>query len=142
MKTFLSIILTLAFATSALAAAGSGGAAFGLYSGASAKVTTTDAYNVRGFKTKTLTVSGATVESTAAAVTFDNMSGTVIAQCAPSTTGPWSTCTQSQVASAPAVSLTANNQLTWSDAVAYVRLQWTAGTVKKKFKAWFNWTDN
>jgi len=140
MRTILSAFLLMAFATSA-SAAGSGGTAFAIYSASSAAVKTSDAYKVSGFKTKTMTVSGTTLASNASSITYKNMSGTVIAQCAPTSTGPWSTCIANDYAQT-AASLTANNQFTWSDAVAYVRLKWTAATSGQKIKAWFNWTEN
>lgn len=134
-------VLTLTFAVPCMAA-GSGGTAFVIYSSASAGVKTSSPFDVRGYKTKTLTISGVTLTSNPASMTFKPMSGTGLVQCAPSTNGPWSTCTQSQVASAPAVSLTANNQLTWSDAVAYIRFKWTASTTGQKVKAFLNWLEN
>lgn len=140
MKTILSFLFLLAFTTTAFAA-GSGGASFVTYSAASGAVKTSAAYSVRGFKTKTMTVSGVTLTSSASSPTFKNMSGTVIAQCAPTDTGPWSTCIANGYGQT-AASLTANNQFTWSDAVAYVRLKWTAATTGQKIKAWFNWTEN
>jgi hypothetical protein len=140
MRSFLIAILMVAFALPAFAA-GSGGTAFALYSGASAAVTTTDAYNVRGYKTKTLTVSGATLGSNASSITFQNMSGTVLAECAPATTGPWATCVANDYAQT-AASKTTNGSITWSDAAAYVRMKWTAGTVGTKLKSYFNWTEN
>ena len=84
-----------------------------------------------------MTVAGADADGVAA-----DIDGTVLAQCSPTPTGPWTTCTQSQVASAPAVSLTADNQLTWIDAVAYVRLKWTSGTELSRAKAWLNLLDD
>lgn len=140
MKTFLVSLLLVAFAAPAFAA-GAGGAAFATYSAASAAVKTSAAYNVRGYKTKTMTVSGVTLTSSPSSITYKNMSGTVIAQCAPTDSGPWSTCIANDYAQTD-VSLTANNQFTWSDAVAYVRLKWTAATTGQKIKAWFNWTEN
>jgi len=140
MKTILSVLFLLAFATSAFAA-GSGGTAFAIYSAASGAVKTSDAFKVNGYKTKTMTVSGVTLGSNASSITYKNMSGTVVAQCAPTSTGPWSTCIAGDYAQT-AASLTANNQFTWSDAVAYVRLKWTAATSGQKIKAWFNWTEN
>lgn len=143
MKMIYALLIMVAFAVPCLAAgSGSGGTAFALYSASSAAVKTSAAFDVRGYKTKTLTVSGATLTSNASSLTFKNMSGTAIVQCAPSTNGPWSTCTQAQVASAPTVSLTANNQLTWSDAVSYVRFKWTASTTGQKVKAFLNWVEN
>jgi hypothetical protein len=141
MKTILSVaFLVLAFAANAIAA-GSGGTSFATYSAASAAVKTSAAFNVRGFKTKTMTVSGVTLGSSTSSVSFQNMSGTVIAECAPADSGPWSTCIANDYAQT-AASRTTNGTFTWSDAVAYVRLKWTAATTGHKLKAWFNWTEN
>ncbi|MDD2898985.1 MAG: hypothetical protein PHI31_09760 [Desulfuromonadaceae bacterium] len=135
---FFTMAVLVAFAAPVFAATTVSKVPFANISGVDAEVQYSAVVNASGYKTKTLTVSGVNLAGTA----FQNMSGTVLAQCGPSPTGPWSTCTQSQVASAPAVSLTANNQLTWSDAVTYVRLKWTSGTVATKLKAWLNLLDN
>lgn len=121
-------------------AAGAGGNAFALYSAASTAVKTSSAYKVTGYKTKTLTISGATLGSNATTTTFQNMSGTVVAECGPTSSGPWSTCVASDYAQT-AVSKTTNGTMTWSDAVAYIRLKWTAATTGHKLKAWFNWVE-
>ena len=145
MKTILSLAILMAITLCChlpAQAASYGGNAFNLYSAAAGGVVTSSAISVRGFRTKTLTVSGATLNSNAGTQTFKNMSGTLIVQCAPTASGPWATCTQSQVASAPAVSLTANNQLSWADAVSYIRLKWTASTLGTKLKAWLNWIED
>jgi polyisoprenoid-binding protein YceI len=88
---FLAAAFCLAASASAFAGA-SGGVPFNTYSAASAAVTTSNHYSVRGFKTKTLTVSGVTLASSPTSISFQNMSGTVVAECAPATSGPWSTC--------------------------------------------------
>jgi len=141
MKTLIAAILMIAFSIPAFAA-GNGGAAFALFSTASAGVKTTAVYDIRAYRSKTMSVSGVTLASNATSITYKNMSGTLITQCAPTSSGPWATCTQSQVASAPAVSLTANNQLTWADSVPYIRLKWTGSTTGQKIKAWLNWMEN
>jgi len=135
----LSVIALLAFSGAAHAAS-YGNQAFALYSGASAAVKTSSAISVRGYKTKTVTLSGATLASTAASTTFKNMSGTAIIQCGPTSSGPWSTCVANDYAQT-AVSRTTNGTFTWSDAAAYVRLYWTSGTVGGKLKAWLNWLE-
>jgi len=144
MKRFISLITLMAFACMAMAtvasAASNGGNAFVLYSSAAAAVKSSAAISVRGYKTKTLTVSGATLTSNATATTFKNMSGTVLAQCGPTSSGPWSTCVANDYAQT-AVSRTTNGTFTWSDAAAYVRLYWTGGIVGGKLKAWFNWIE-
>lgn len=143
MKTFFTTIFLLAFAIPAFAA-GNSSQAFALYSAASGAVKTSDAVSVRSYKTKSLTVSGATLNSNASAVTYKNMSGTLIAQCAPTSSGPWSTCISNENASSgtsQSVSRTTNGVFTWNDAVAYIRLHWTAGTLGTKLKAWFNFIE-
>ena len=143
MKTIFTIIALVAFASVSFAGQ-YGGTGFALYSGVSSAAVTSSAISVRGFNTKTITVTGTTLTSNASSATYKNMSGTLIAQCGPTSSGPWSTCTQSQVASAPAVSLTTNNQLSWKDAVAYVRIKWTASAnaTGQKIKAWLNWNED
>ena len=107
-------------------------------SAASAAVNTSDVYNVTGYKMKTLHVSGVTLGSTIAAPTFKNMSGTLLAQCAPTQTGPWSTCIANDYAQT-AASKTTNGSFTWSDVTSYIRLHWTSGTVGGKLKAWLSY---
>ena len=136
--TFTILALTL-FASSAFAAS-YGGYAFPLYSSASATVRTSSAINVRGFKTKTMQVEGVTLASNAGSLTFKNMSGTVLAQCSQDNT-VWETCIANEYAQT-AASRTTNGLFTWSDAVNYVRLKWTGGTVGTKLKAWFGWQEN
>lgn len=133
------VFLILMFTSSAYAA-GNGGTAFQIYSGASGKVTTTSAFDVRKFGTKTLSVSGVTNASTEPSKVFKNMSGTVVVQCAPTSSGPWATCIANDYAQT-AVSKTANGVSTWKDSSAYVRLVWTASTVKTKLKAFLNWIE-
>lgn len=144
MKRLYTILTLMAFLVVALCSTASalsyGNNAFALYSGASAAVTTTSAINVRGFKTKSMAVSGVTLTSNPASITYKNMSGTVLIQCAPTASGPWSTCIANDYAQT-AISRTTNGIFTWSDAVAYVRLHWTAGTVGGKLKAWLNWQE-
>lgn len=144
MKNICTILTLVAFLVVALCstamAAANGGTAFALYSAASAGVKNSSAINVRGFKTKTLTVSGATLASSAASATYKNMSGTFLIQCGPTASGPWSTCIANDYAQT-AVSRTTNGIFTWSDAAAYIRTQWTAGTVGTKLKAWLNWQE-
>jgi hypothetical protein len=144
MKKLFSLFLALAFCSALTATAHA--AAFGNavpfvnMSAASAAVKTSSVYSVRGFGTKTLNVSGVTLGSSPSDITFKNMSGTVLAQCAPTSTGPWSTCIANDYAQT-AASRTTNGAFTWSDATAYVRLHWTSGTIGGKLKAWLNWQE-
>ena len=147
MKTILGIILVLCVAAG-VHASGVGGAAFPLFSSASAGTVVTPPFNVRGYKHKSMIITGATLASNATTAVYKNFSGTVIAQCSADNV-VWATCNQSQLASTPAVSQ-ANTQsaaatailMTWQDSVAYVRLKWTAaGTACGKVKAWLNWTE-
>lgn len=123
-------------------AASYGNYGFPLYSSASGTVRTSDGFSVRGYKTKTLTVTGATLASNAGSMTFKNMSGTVVVEESPSNTaaGPWTTAIANNYAQT-AVSRTTNGTFTWSDAAAYIRLKWTGGTVGTKLKAWLNWQE-
>ena len=137
MKKFYALMAAFAIIAFAVPAFALGNTAsrvpFSNISGASAAVKTSDVVNVSGYKTKSLTVSGVDLAGTG----FKNMSGTVVAQCGPSPTGPWSTCLANDYAQT-SISRTTNGLFTWSDAVAYVRLQWTSGTVGGKLKAWLN----
>lgn len=142
MKTILFIILALALAIPGVASAGAYGNAvpFANMSAADAAVKTSSAISVRGYGKKTLNVSGVTLGSSPSSITFKNMSGTLLAQCAPTSTGPWVTCIANDYAQT-AISRTTNGAFTWDDATAYVRLHWTAGTVGGKLKAWLNWQE-
>jgi hypothetical protein len=135
-------LLALAFAVPCMAAGASGGTAFALLSSASGTVRTGDAINVRGFKTKTLTVTGATLTSNATTAVYKNMSGTFIVEQSPTNTaaGPWTTAIANDYAQT-AASRTTNGTFTWSDAAAYIRLKWTGGTVGTKLKAWLNYAE-
>lgn len=135
---FLATALCLTFSTVAMAG-GSGENAFALYSAASGAVKTSSAFNVRGFKTKSMQVSGATLASSAASTTFKNMSGTVVAEC--SQNGSlWVTCIANDYGQT-AVSRTTNGIFTWTDAFNYIRLKWTSGTIGGKLKAFFSWAE-
>jgi len=136
------LMLTLLAVSASTAMANSYGNAvpFANISAASAAVKTSSAFSVRGFSTKSMNVSGVTLTSSPSSITFKNMSGTVIAQCAPTSSGPWSTCVANDYAQT-AVSRTTNGLFTWSDAVAYIRLQWTSGTVGGKLKVWLDWIE-
>lgn len=136
---FVTIAIVFTIPLSAFAATG-GGTAFALYSAASGTVRTSSAISIRDARTKTLTVSGATLTSNASTATFKNMSGTVLVQCGPTSSGPWSTCIANDYAQT-AVSRTTNGIFTWADAAAYIRLQWTGGTLGTKLKAWLNWLE-
>lgn len=138
MKTICFTILAVFMTASAFAASGS--KSFPLYSSASAGVKTSAVYDVSGYKVKTLTVSGATLNSNNSSTTFKNMSGTAVVECAGTKIGPWSTCVANDYAQT-AVSRTTNGQMTWTDASPFVRFKWTAGTVGTKLKAFLNWID-
>jgi hypothetical protein len=139
MRIFLSIIMVLALATASFAAqpAIKQAVPFSNASGASAAVKYSEVYNATYFPNKTLHYSGVTLTSTLASPTFKNMSGTLLAQCAPAATGPWSTCVLNNYAQT-AVSATTNGSFTWRDISSYVRFKWTSGTVGGKLKAWLN----
>lgn len=142
MKRFISLITVMAFCLTAIVAfAGSvtNKVPFANMSAGSAAVKTSPVYNVSGAKTKTLHVSGVTLGSSPTSVTYQNMSGTIIAQCAPTSAGPWSGCGRWQDGTGTAVSATANGNQSWQDASPYVRFRWTAGTVATKLKAWFTY---
>ena len=135
MRVFTSILLVLALATVSVAGQATTKQPFANMSAASGAVKTSAILNMTGAKTKTLHVSGTT-----RAGAFKNMSGTLIAQCAPSTSGPWSTCVANDYAQT-AVSRTTNGSFTWSDVSGYVRLQWTGSTVETWLKAWVSYMD-
>lgn len=136
MKTFAVAILLLALSVSAFAAGDTKYyVPFSNISAASSAVKTSAALYVAGFKTKTMRVNGCTLASNNTTTVFQNMSGTHIAQCAPTSSGPWTTCISPSYAQT-AASLTANGSFTWQDASPYVRFQWTASTTGHKIKSW------
>lgn len=140
MKTILSLILITVLALPGVSLAFQHSEqAFALMSSASAGVKTTAAYDVRKFKTKSIQVSGATLTSNNSAVTFKNMSGTVIAECSQNAS-LWDTCIANDYAQT-AVSRTTNGIFSWTDAFNYVRLKWTGGTVGGKLKAFLSMTE-
>lgn len=108
---------------------------FSMYSATSGTAVKSAAYNVRGFKVKTVTVQGVAI----AGHTDAALSGTVLVECGPTASGPWTTCNQSQSSAGADVTTTANDTITWMDANAYIRASWakTAGLVK----VWLNWTE-
>lgn len=134
-------LAVMALAVSAIALESGSAIPFANTSAASLAVKTSAVYNVRGYSTKTLQLSGVTLGSSPSSITFKNLSGTVIAQCAPSATGPWVGCGRWQDGTGSAVSMTTNSTMTWRDAAAYIRLQWTSGTIGGKIKAWLNWQE-
>ena len=136
MKTLLlSLALVIAFTTSAFASQFGNTVPFTNYSATSGTAVKSSAYNVRGFKLKTMTVQGIAVAAHAAAA----LSGTVLIECGPTSSGPWVTCAQDQTADGGAVSTTANAMMTWVDASPYIRASWakTAGEVS----VWLNWQE-
>lgn len=144
MKSFITAILAIvcfiAFTVPSFSAMTGSAVPFTNMSAASAAVKTSSVFNVRGYKAKSLSVSGVTLTSSPSDITFKNMSGTLVAQCAPSSDGPWVTCIANDYAQT-AVSRTTNGIFTWSDSFPYVRLHWTSGTKGGKLKAWLNWTE-
>lgn len=138
MKTlFLTLMLALAFVSSALAAPATKQVVmFSNISAASAAVKTSSVVSITPYKFKSLHVSGVTLTSSLTSPTFKNMSGTLVAQCAPTSNGPWSTCATDDAQTA--VSRTTNGNFSWHGVSSYLRLQWTSGTIGGKLKAWLN----
>lgn len=132
---FIMGIALVAFAGTAFSATVISKTPFSNVSGASAAVKTSAVYNVIGYRTKTIHISGVTLGSSPTSVTFKNMSGTLIVEGAPSTTGPWSTCIANDYGQT-AVSKTTNGSMTWADTTPYIRVKWTSGTVGGKLGAW------
>lgn len=136
MKKILSLVLLASlFATSAFALDVGNAVPFSMYSAASGTAVKSTAYDVRRFKTKTVTVQGYDMASPSAAA---SLSGTALVECGPTSSGPWTTCVDNSYAQT-AVSTTANGTRTWTDASAYIRASWakTAGRVK----IWLNWNE-
>lgn len=140
MKKLVSFIILAAFVAFALPAFAVDTAekAFALFSSASGTVRTTSVFSVLKYRNKTVIVNGATLASNASSTTFKNMSGTLVAECGPTSSGPWTTCKQAQSSGGADVSITSNGHITWRDVVSYIRLKWTGGTVGTKLKAWLN----
>lgn len=133
MRIFITIILALAFAVPAMAEPNIKQIIpFANASSASAAVRTSAVINVAKFRHKTLVVNGMT-----SAGVFKSMSGTILAQCGPTTNGPWSTCIANDYAQT-AASRTTNGLFSWSDTSSFVRLHWTGSTVETWLKAWLN----
>ena len=132
-KLVLAILVVFCLATVASAANIKQVIPFNNISGASGAVKTSSAINAVYFPNRTVHVSGVDLAGTA----FKNMSGTVIAQCAPTPDGPWVTCVANDYAQT-AVSRTTNGAFTWKEFSSYIRFHWTAGTVGGKLKAWVN----
>ena len=135
---FISLALLMVVGTAS--AASFGQYSFPLYSSATSTVKTSSAINVRGFATKSLSISGATLASNPSALVFQNMSGTVVAQCSQDST-VWYTCIANDYGQT-AISRTTNGIFTWRDAFNYIRLQWTGSVTGHKLKAWFSWQEN
>lgn len=128
----------IAFASFAMAApVMTGQVPFNVVTGASGAVATSSVYNTAGSKMKTMQVTGINATDNA---TFKNMSGTVVAQCGSTATGPWVTSIANDYGQT-AVSRTTSGIFTWTDVCQYVRLQWTAGTVSTKLKAWLFYSE-
>lgn len=142
MKRILFLILAVVLSGNVAAAAPVGSKAiFYNMSAVQPAVKTSAVFSVLGYKTKTLQVTGVTLGSSLSNVTYGTMQGTLVAQCAPSETGPWASCVSNGYAQT-AISMTANGAMTWEDASSYVRFQWTAGATGVKLSAWFNYLDN
>jgi hypothetical protein len=139
MKSFLLTIMALMLAVPAFSADFKTAIPFANMSASGAAVKTSAAYFVGGYARKSVQVTGVTLTSNLASPTFKNMSGTLIAQCGPTSSGPWVTCLQGQSSAGAAVSLTTNTVTFWEGASSYIRFQWTSGTIGGKLKAWFNW---
>jgi hypothetical protein len=105
---------------------------FSQYSAASGTAVYSPAVNVSKFRTKTIQVNGYNMSTKAEA----SLSGTLLVQCGPTSSGPWVTCVQED---STAISTTANGILQWSDVASFVRVSWakTAGRVS----AWLNLSD-
>jgi len=130
----LAALLVAMFATSAMANAFGNFVPFSNYSATSGSAVYSAAVNVRNFKTKTVTVQGVAVALHANAA----LSGTVLIQCGPTSSGPWYTCVDNSYAQT-GITTTSNAVFTWSDASAYIRASWakTAGEVN----VWLNWQE-
>ena len=139
MKKLIIVTALMAFASTAFASS-YGGSPFVLYSAASVATKTSAALNVRGFRTKSMQVTGVNLSSNPASLVYKNMSGTVTAECSQDGT-VWTTCIANDYAQT-ATSRTTNGIFTWSDAINYVRLKWISGTIGGKLKAWFSWQEN
>ena len=135
LKILLPLALILAMSTGSIAGVDYGASVpFSNYSAASGAAVYSSAYRVAGYSLKTVSITGTDMTTLAAAA----LSGTVLVQCGPTSSGPWSTCLNNNYAQT-AVSTTANGTLTWRDAAAYIRVSWakTAGRVK----VWLNWSE-
>jgi hypothetical protein len=83
-------------------------------------------YDTSNYRQKMLIVQGYAISGHAAA----SLSGTVLAQCGPTSTGPWNTSTGfATTAAGVAISTTANTVINWIDTCPYTRISWnkTAG---------------
>ncbi len=134
---FMAVLLAMAFSTAAFAGQFANNVPFTKYSTAYVAGFATvysSAYDVRMFKTKTVTVQGIAISGH----TNTSLSGTVLIQCGPTSSGPWNTCVNSSYAQT-AISTTSNGTFTWSDAAAYIRASWakTAGEVS----VWLNYLE-
>jgi hypothetical protein len=80
--------------------------------------------DVSNFRQKTLIVQGYAISGHAAAA----LSGTLLAQCGPTSSGPFNTVTG---ITGTAISTTTNTVLYWNDSCQFMRLSWakTAGLV-------------
>ena len=128
MKTFMLTLLCLAvLVTGALAAQSvpiPQTQTFKMYSATSGTAVYSTVVDVSNYRQKTLMVQGYAVAGHAAAA----LSGTLLAQCGPTSAGPFNTITG---ITGTAISTTSNTVLFWQDACQYFRLSWakTAGEV-------------
>jgi hypothetical protein len=134
MKHILILALAIALPSMASAAAFGNYVPFSMYSAVDGTAVKSGAINVRGFKTKTVTVQGVAIAGHANAA----LSGTALIECGPTSSGPWTTCTANDYAQT-AVSTTSNTNITFTNAAAYVRASWakTAGLVS----VWLNYVE-
>ena len=121
----ITLIAVMALASAAFASQFGNAVPFSIYSGTSA-THYSSVWNVRGFKEKTVTVDMTTVAAT----------GTLLVQCGPTASGPWTTCVQED---GTAVTGTSSYILSWVDASAYIRASWARTT--GKISTWFNWSE-
>lgn len=132
----LIIVLSLYMAVQAQAAKSGGAVPFFNYSTPNAQTVYSPVYNVKGYKTKTVTTQ-CTNMSTLANI---GMIGAVGVLCAPTVEGPWSICKNSRYSGEPNVSTNQNTTITWEDSNDYVKVSWTR-ILRSRVKVWLNWSE-
>lgn len=130
----IAIALVSIFLLSSVAHAGSlrEKAPFSSYSAASTAAVYSEVYNVKGAKSKELQVNGYDMTTKASA----SLAGTILAQCGPTSTGPWITA---QNEAGTAISTTANKAIQWSDLCNFMRISWAKTT--GRVSVWFNYME-